>query len=255
MEKHVTDRQREVVNRMRRQGYEMGNVWPDLDYEALDRIIFCMERKPREGWIEQAFVDRDAQVNGKELEAYLRGASDNVEKVKKDPPVIYPDAPDNYELTPVDMVFLREHSGRVQEALACLRLAAAINGGPPWWITRYLCADVVYDGDACYTECGREPAEKHLTWEADWKMRNSGGNRCCAELGQLHKDGRPCVVILWFETADGSLARPLRRRLYRLSVDEIALIHEVYCFASEDGRQCCDLTGRRPALKDALPYE
>ena len=129
IEEHVTDRQREVVNRMRRQGYEMGNVWPDLNYEALDRIIFCMERKPREGQVERAFVDTEAKANGKELDVYLSGAPD---VVKKDPPVIHPAAPDNYELTPVDMGFLREHSGRMQEALACLRLAAAINGGPPW---------------------------------------------------------------------------------------------------------------------------
>jgi hypothetical protein len=255
IEEHVTDRQREVVNRMRRQGYDMGNVWPDLDYEALDRIIFCMERKPREGWIEQAFVDREAQVNGKELEVYLRDASGNVEEVKKDPPVIYPNAPENYELSGVDTGFLREHSLRVQEALACLRLAAAINGGPPSWITRYFRDDVVCDGDTCYTEWGRAPAEKHLTREVNWKMGSYGGNRCCAELGHLHEDGRPCVVILWFEMAGGSLARPLRRRVYRLSVDEIAMIREVYCFSSEDGLQGCEMTGRRPALKDELPYE
>ncbi|MFZ4484795.1 MAG: hypothetical protein ACOYOL_12550 [Chthoniobacterales bacterium] len=40
-----------------------------------------------------------------------------------------------------------------------------------------------------------------------------------------------------------------------MSVDEIAIIREVYCFSSDDGRQSCDLTGRRPALRDDLPYE
>lgn len=40
-----------------------------------------------------------------------------------------------------------------------------------------------------------------------------------------------------------------------MSVDDIAMIREIYCFASEDGLQSCDLTGRRPALEDELPYE
>ena len=242
------------MNALRKEGFVFGLVWPDLNYEAMDRIIFEMKKPIDDESFAQVFVRKDGMIDGVDLEAFLRLPSCSIGKVRRDPPVVFPDAPPDYEITAVDLDFIRS-SNRPQEALACIRFAAAVNGGPPWWITKYLLDGVVYDGDNCYTEWGRDAATEHITDEVGWKLLPNAGNKMCAEIGQLHDDGRPCVVIQWFELVGSAFALPERRRVYRFSVDGFGMISEVYVYASEENLACCDLTGRRPALKADLPYE
>ena len=252
--KHVTERQRQVVNALRKDGFIFGEVWPDLNYEALDRIIFEMKKPIDDERCVRVYVDKEALINGVELKDFSSDRCGDVVSIDRSPPLVFPDAPADYELTPVDSDFVRK-SKSPHEALACIRFAAAVNGGPPWWITGYLCDDVVCDGDNCYTEWGCDAAIKQIEREVGWKLSYNAGNRMCAEIGELHEDGRACVLIQWFELVDGALALPQRRRVYRFSVDGAGMIREIFRFASTENLGCCDLTGRRPALKDDLPYE
>ena len=252
---HVTERQRQVVNALRKEGFVFGIVWPDLNYEAMDRIIFEMKKPIDDEHYARVYVDKEALVNGEEFEDFRSsGLCGDVVSTDRSPPPVFPDAPADYELTPADSDYVRK-SKRPQEALACMRFAAAVNGGPPWWVTGYLREDVVSDGDNCYTEWGRDAAIKCIEREVGWKLSDCGGNRMCAEIGELHDSRRPCVAVQWFERVGWGLALPERRRVFRFAVDGAGMIREIYCFASTQNLGCCDLTGRRPALKDELPYE
>lgn len=69
-----------MVNTLLKDGYYFGEVWPDLNYEAMDRIIFAMKKPIDDEQHFLAFVDKQALVNGVDLETYRSGRFSYVEK-------------------------------------------------------------------------------------------------------------------------------------------------------------------------------
>lgn len=250
--RRVTDCQRQAVNLLIGDGYEIRLAWPDLHREALDRIIIMTEKEIEPGKVAVAFVLIDGLVNC--IDPYLYLASEDYwwkdpEPAPLDAP--YPNAPEDYLLTGADMEFV-ELAGNTPDALACVRLAAAINMGPPKWITRHLADGVTHEGDYCYASEGREAVERILIKEVNWKRFHSGKGRFLfAEVGRVPESGNPCVVVLFVDTVDGIRVPPVRRRYIELFVDESGKIGRIHTGSWEDDLAACELTGIRPGLTEA----
>lgn len=247
--KRVSDCQRQAVNLLIGDGYEITMAWPDLNFEALDRIVIMTEKEIGSGKVLVATVVVEGHVNG--VDPYLYLTAKNYWRKKPTPASLdapYPDAPEYYTLTGLDQVYV-EHAENSADALACVWLAAAINSGPPKWISRHLSERVRHDGDSCYPSEGREAVERILLSEVNWKkFHKKPETQLFAELGRTHNSGHPCVVLLFSQTVDGIQIPPARRRYIELFRDESGMISEVRTNRWEDDLQSCELTGIRPGL-------
>ncbi len=247
----MSDCQRQAVNLLIGNGYEIRLAWPDLNFEALDRIIIMTEKEIDPGKVAEAYVDIEGRVNCVDPYLYLAEKDywwKELTPVPLDPP--YPEAPEDYALTGPDLEYV-EQAGGTADALACVWLAAAINSGPPKWITRHLSESVRHEGDTCYSSEGREVVERMLVSEVNWKkLHKKPDTLAFAELGRAHNSGNPCVVILFSQTVNGIRIPPERRRYIELFMDESGMISEVRTISWDDDLDSCELTGIRPGLTD-----
>ena len=247
--RRVSDCQRKAVNLLLGDGYEIRQAWPDLNYEAFDRIIIMTEKEIETGKVAVTYVDVDGRVNCVDPYSYL-AAEDYCWKEPKPLDVPYPNAPEDYALTGPDLEFV-ERARNKAEALACVRFAAAINSGPPKWITRQLSENIRHEGDSCYASEGREAVERILISEVNWKrFHREKGRLLFAELGHAHKSGNPCVVLLFLQVVDGIRIPPERRRYMELFMDAFGMIGEVRTTSWDGDLQSCELTGIRPGLTE-----
>ncbi len=63
-----------MVNILRKEGFVFGLVWPDINYEAMDRIIFEMKKPIDDESFAQVFVHKDGMIG----EVYVNASEENL---------------------------------------------------------------------------------------------------------------------------------------------------------------------------------
>lgn len=241
----ISDEQRATVHRLQRQGFGISYAWPDFDYPDLDHIVVHMVRLLPRGRAREVYILRDGSIHGPADDLRIVSAP-----VTKRPP-----APENHRIDGPDASYLVQFADD-QDALACLRFAAAVNGGPPSWITRYLAPDVVVEAEWHYTLEGPEQAMPLLEEVIDWKLNDKrGGNRACAEVGVFPSERRPGVALLFFERARRGWKASVRRSVWQFFTEGTPFIRRIEVAYSSAELSALHLTGHRPALANPLPAE
>lgn len=248
---HVGAYQREVVNELLGKGYRMEMVWPDLNYADLDRMIFLMEKEMAPGRIAQAFADADGRVNDASLNEYLEGNEYLWRKPQPEPTRYhYPGAPREYVPIGAELEFLRD-SEHPDSALMCVRYAAAINSGPPRWITGHLARGVLLDSQSAFTLHGRHAVSCELDRQINWKRQVKTRNRMAAELGWEPDSGTPCAVTQFSLFENGVLKAPECRNYTTFQLNAAGQVAEIIQISKVPDPSTCRLSGIQPGVVDS----
>lgn len=240
----IGERQRRGVHELQRQGYSIGAIVPIFNYPDLDHLSICMVRLLPGDRVREVSVRPDGHACVRYEDA----------RIMPPPVPDYPPAPADYPLCADDTGFLARFAGH-PDALACVRFAAAVNGGPPSWITRHLHPDAVAEVEGSYTSEGSERVAIILEQQCEWKLYPPPGFRVCAELGFFRDECQPGVALLVLERRARGWKQPVRRNLWRFRTGKGGAICLVEVVHNRQELGVLTLTGIRPGLKNRRPRE